>query len=112
MFEIQADEQGITFWVAVQPRASKTGIVGRHDKALKIRLTAPPVDNAANKQCVEVLAKALGRPKSTIEIIAGHTNRQKQVRIHPKQGTLSAREQSELKAKLTALAGDATQKTP
>ncbi|WP_054030283.1 DUF167 domain-containing protein [Desulfatitalea tepidiphila] len=112
MLEIQTGEQGITFWVTVQPRASKTGIIGLHDKALKIRLTAPPVDNAANKQCVEVLSKALGRPKSTIEIVAGQTSRQKQVRIRAKQGTLSTQEQSELKAKLTALAGDASQKTP
>jgi uncharacterized protein (TIGR00251 family) len=109
MFDIQANDQGITFWLAVQPRAAKTAIVGLHDKALKIRLTAPPVDNAANKQCIEVLAKALGRPKSTIEIVSGQTSRQKQVRIRAKQGTLSTQEQSELKAKLTALAAASSQ---
>jgi uncharacterized protein (TIGR00251 family) len=112
MLDIQANDEGITFWVVVQPRASKTSIVGCHQKALKIRLTAPPVDNAANKQCIEVLAKTLGRPKSTIVIISGHTSRQKQVRIRSKHGRLSTQELLELKEKLALLGRQGSQKTP
>jgi uncharacterized protein (TIGR00251 family) len=104
MLDIRANEEGVTFAVVVQPRASKVAIVGRHQNALKIRLTAPPVDNAANKQCIAVLAKTLGRPKSTIEIVGGQTSRQKQVRIRPRQGKMDAAEQSELVAALTRIA--------
>ncbi len=112
MLDIRANDQGVTFGVVVQPRASKVAIVGSHQKALKIRLTAPPVDNAANKQCIAVLAKTLGRPKSTIEIISGHTSRQKQVRIHPKQVRMSSREQSELVERLTQIGRQNDKKTP
>ena len=48
---------------------------------LKIRLTAPPVDNAANEALVRFLAGVLGVPKSDIEILSGQTSRQKTLRI-------------------------------
>ncbi len=112
MLDIRTNDQGVTFGVVVQPRASKIAIVGSHEKALKIRLTAPPVDNAANKQCIAVLAKTLGRPKSTIEIISGQTNRQKQVHIRPKQGRMSSHEQSELVELLTRIGRRNDKKTP
>jgi len=65
----------------VQPKASKNQIVGLHGDALKIRLTAPPVDNAANKMCIHFLADQLDVPKATLELIAGHTSRTKKVII-------------------------------
>ena len=54
-------------------------IVGLYGDALKIKLTAPPVDGAANKLCIKYLAKCLVVPKSSLEIISGHTSRTKQV---------------------------------
>jgi uncharacterized protein (TIGR00251 family) len=67
--------------VYVQPRASKTEVAGMHGDALKIRLTAPPVDNAANAALIDFIAAKLGIPKSSIRIAAGATGRRKVVEI-------------------------------
>ena len=69
------------FKVYVQPKSSKNVIVGQHGDAIKIKLTAPPVDNAANRMCIQFLAKKLDVAKSAIEIIAGHASRHKQVLV-------------------------------
>lgn len=79
MLDIKKQPNGVVFKVHVQPKASKNAIVGLHDDALKIRLTAPPVDGAANKMCVQFLAKTLGISKSAIEIVAGQTSRTKHI---------------------------------
>jgi len=71
--------EGVIFKVLVQPRSSKNMISGLHDGALKIKLTAPPVDNAANQMCLKFLAKSLGISKSRIEISAGYNSRHKQI---------------------------------
>jgi uncharacterized protein (TIGR00251 family) len=72
---------GITFEVYVQPRSSANAIIGCHDRALKIKLTAPPVGGAANKQCVQMLAKKLGLPKSALTIASGRASRRKTIGI-------------------------------
>jgi uncharacterized protein (TIGR00251 family) len=100
---IKNHPEGILLAVTVQPRASCNQIAGIHGNALKIKLTAPPVDNAANKMCVQYLAKCLGLPKSAVEIISGHTSRSKQLLIRPKAGTDKASEQKRLKGKIKAL---------
>jgi len=74
---IQKNPRGMTFKVFIQPRSSKNMITGIHGDALKIKLTAPPVDGAANKMCIKYLAKCLNIPKSAIEIISGLTSRSK-----------------------------------
>jgi uncharacterized protein len=56
-------------------------MAGLHGDALKIRLTAPPADGAANRMCLKFLAKQLGLPPSNLEIVSGHTARHKQVFI-------------------------------
>jgi uncharacterized protein (TIGR00251 family) len=71
---------GVTFTVHVQPRASRAEICGIHNGELKVRLTAPPVDDAANTQCTELLAKRLGIAKSGVTILHGHKSRHKTVR--------------------------------
>lgn len=76
-----AGANDVTFVVHVQPRASRAEICGIHNGELKLRLTAPPVDDAANTQCVELLAKRLGIAKSSIAIIHGHKSRHKTLRI-------------------------------
>jgi uncharacterized protein (TIGR00251 family) len=72
---------GIVVNVFLQPRASRNQVAGRHGEALKLRLTAPPVEGAANKMCVAFLSEILGVPKSTLEIVAGHSSRSKQVLV-------------------------------
>jgi len=59
-------------------------IAGQHGDALKIKLTAPPVGGAANKMCVQHLAKWLNISKSSIEIISGHTSRTKRFLLRSK----------------------------
>lgn len=65
----------------VQPRASRTEVSGLHDSALRLRVTAPPVDGEANAEIVVFLAKQLGIAKSAIQIISGDAARRKRVRI-------------------------------
>jgi uncharacterized protein len=72
---------GITFAVRVQPRARRTAIVGEFGEALKIALTAPPIDGRANEACLEFLAEVLKLPRSSVTIISGEGSRNKVVRI-------------------------------
>lgn len=72
---------GVELALQVQPRASRTEIVGPHGGALKLRLAAPPVDGEANDELIRFLAKALGVPKSAVEIVSGATGRRKRVRV-------------------------------
>lgn len=65
----------------VQPRAAKNQLNGVWEGALKVRITAPPVDGAANSSCIELLARTLGIAKSRLEIVQGHTGRNKVVFI-------------------------------
>ena len=74
--------------VYVQPRASKNQICGIQGEELKIRLTSPPVDGAANKLCREFVADFFDVAKSSVDIISGGTSRHKRLRIcgdHPGQ---------------------------
>ena len=89
MFDIKKIDTGICFKIYVQPKASKNSIVGLHDDALKIRLTAPPVDGAANKLCIKYLSKLTGISKSAFEITSGLTSRTKHIRIHCFDGSPS-----------------------
>jgi uncharacterized protein (TIGR00251 family) len=73
--------EGIFLKIFVQPRSSKNEIVGPHADALKIKITAPPVEGAANKMCTAFLAKCLKLPKSSIEIVSGSAARSKSVMI-------------------------------
>jgi len=76
-----ASSDSIILALHIQPRASKNEVCGVQDYALKIRLTSPPVDGAANKLCREFLAGLFKVPKSAVEIISGETSRHKRVRI-------------------------------
>jgi uncharacterized protein (TIGR00251 family) len=73
--------------VHVQPRASRSEVVGLHGEALKVRLHAPPVDGAANEALVQLLADQLGVPRRAVRIVAGGTSRAKTVEI---EGTTEA----------------------
>jgi uncharacterized protein (TIGR00251 family) len=97
MLSIREHPEGITFKIFVQPRSAKNAIVGLHGEAIKLKLTAPPVDNAANSMCVKFLAKSLGVSKSQVEIIAGHTSRTKQVLLRFSQTNISRADRVHLK---------------
>jgi uncharacterized protein (TIGR00251 family) len=76
-FKISSAEGGAAFPVRVVPRASKNEVSGRHGDAVKIRLTAPPVEGAANEALVDFLSELLDVRKSQIEILTGHASRDK-----------------------------------
>jgi uncharacterized protein (TIGR00251 family) len=77
-----AEESGaITFAVRVIPRAKLGCLAGEHDGALRVRVTAPPVDGAANEELVRTLARALSVPPRAVQIIAGHSSKLKRVRV-------------------------------
>jgi uncharacterized protein (TIGR00251 family) len=81
MLPIQDHPSGISFKIRVQPKSSRNRIDGTQGDALKLKVTAPPVDGAANKACIELLAKALGVPKSCLEITSGHAGRNKRILV-------------------------------
>jgi hypothetical protein len=78
---IESHDESIELHVLVQPRSSMNKIIGVMNNRLKIKLKAPPVDGAANKMCIQFLAKTLHVPKSHIEILSGKSSRQKNIRI-------------------------------
>ena len=69
------------FAVRVQPRASRSSVVGELDGALKIRLAAPPVDGAANEELIRFLAKLFDVPRGRVFIAAGQTSKHKMIRV-------------------------------
>ncbi len=78
---ITEKEGCVTFVVRVVPRASRTEVAGLHDGALRVALTSPPVDGAANAALVAFLAKTLGVPKRAVSIVHGETGRQKRIAV-------------------------------
>lgn len=91
----QENPQGIFFKVFVQPKSSKNMITGIYGDAIKIKLTAPPVDGGANKMCIKFLAKCFKVPKTSLEIISGHTSRTKYVLYKQKHNNKDKREDIE-----------------
>lgn len=79
--EITERDGAATFEVRVKPRASRAKVVGVHDGALEIALTAPPVDGAANEALVAFVAELCGVPKRDVAIVRGGKSRQKLVRV-------------------------------
>ena len=78
---IHARDDSVRFAVRVQPRASRSEIVGVHGDAMKIRLSAPPVDGAANEALVELIADALGVGRRAVRIVSGESSRSKVVEV-------------------------------
>lgn len=78
---LRAEPGGISLEVLVQPRASRTRVLGVHDGRLKIALAAPPVDGEANQALVEFLAGALGVRRAEVTLLRGETGRRKTVRV-------------------------------
>lgn len=78
---ITTRENGFQFAVRVQPRASRNAVEAIREGRLVVRVTAPPVDDAANEAVVLVLARALDIPRRAVQIVTGHTSRQKTVMV-------------------------------
>jgi hypothetical protein len=82
MAQIRLDKRDeITFTVRLVPCASVTEIIGEHDGALKIRVAAPPVEGAANRELLRVLAKGFKVPQHAVEIVSGVHSKNKVVRV-------------------------------
>jgi len=81
MIAVHDTPSGATFAVKVHPRAKKNAITGQVGDALKLALTAPPVDGKANQACIDFFAKLLNVPRSSVTIAAGQSNRNKVIRV-------------------------------
>ena len=81
MIPIHDTPAGATFALRVHPRAHKNAITGIVGDALKLALTAPPLEGKANQACIEFLAEFLNVPRASVTIVAGQSSRNKVVRI-------------------------------
>jgi hypothetical protein len=81
MINLTERANSITFSVRVQPRAARNAIRGEHDGALKIALTAPPVDDRANEALCRFLAESLNVPASAVTILSGERSRTKRIEV-------------------------------
>ncbi|MGQ0541622.1 MAG: DUF167 domain-containing protein [Blastocatellia bacterium] len=81
MIEAFEKENSITFTISVVPRASKSEIIGETGGIIRVKISAPPVDGAANAEVVKLFAKVFGVSKSSVEIVSGKTSRTKRIRI-------------------------------
>ncbi len=87
---VKAVPDGCELLVLVQPRASRTKVVGEHDGRLKIALAAPPVDGEANAALVEFLADLLGLKRAQIALLDGQTGRRKRLKLSGVSADLAA----------------------
>jgi uncharacterized protein (TIGR00251 family) len=81
MINLKESKKGLTFDIHVIPHASRAQIAGAQDGALKVRVTAPPVEGAANEACIKLLAGELRLKKSQLEIFSGAKSRKKTVMV-------------------------------
>ena len=81
MIDVTKHAGAVIFSVCVQPRASRNAIEGEWQSALRVRLTAPPVDDKANAALCIFLAEQLNIPRSAVRILAGERSRTKRVEI-------------------------------
>jgi uncharacterized protein (TIGR00251 family) len=72
---------GATFSIRVQPKAARTAITGTVGEALKVSLSAPPLEGRANAAVVEFFSEILAVPRSSVQILAGERSRNKVIRI-------------------------------
>jgi uncharacterized protein (TIGR00251 family) len=79
---LRQEAEALILSVKVQPRASKKSIEPPLGNELRIKVTAPPVDSAANEAVIHFLSEVLGIPRNRIELLRGHTSRHKQLRIY------------------------------
>lgn len=81
MLTVRETDQGVTFQIHVLPRSSKCELAGTHGDALKIKITAPPVEGKANEECIRFLADLFNVKKAQVTIAAGHKSKNKRVTV-------------------------------
>ena len=81
MIPLHETAAGVSIAVKVHPRAKKNAITGEIGDALKLALTAPPVEGRANEACIEFFANLLKVPRSSVTIASGETSRRKVIRV-------------------------------
>src|ERR1039457_528188 len=79
---LRAQPDGVLLSVKLQPRASANEIGAPLGGELKIKVTAPPVDAAANQALIELLAEKLDCPRGRVELVRGKTSRHKTIKLH------------------------------
>ncbi|GBD16624.1 hypothetical protein HRbin26_01522 [bacterium HR26] len=95
--ELRETPVGVELWVQVTPRAARSELAEVEGGALRVRVTAPPVEGAANRALVDLLSESLGLPARRIRLIAGGRSRRKRVLIEGLRA-------DELRARLAARA--------
>jgi uncharacterized protein (TIGR00251 family) len=111
MLKISEKSDGLTFKLVIQPRSSTNKLMGFLGDALKIKLTAPPVDNAANKQCIAFLACCLKVPKARLTILSGHSSKIKKILLrYPESKT--AEDKKRLRQKIMHLLHNLSEPEP
>jgi uncharacterized protein len=81
LMEIIEHREAIEFSVRVIPRSSRSEIVGEYEGAVKVKLTSPPVDGAANAELIKLFAKKLGVSRSDVHIVSGETSKTKRLKV-------------------------------
>ena len=79
---LRAHPDGVLLSVKVQPRASANEIGEALGDELRIKVTAPPVDAAANEALLKILAQQLHCPRNRVDIVRGHTSRHKVIKLY------------------------------
>ena len=89
---VEQAAEGVLVRIKVQPRASRTEVVGLHGDMVRVRLTAPPVDGQANDELIRFLSQQLDVPRSAIRLVSGASSRSKTIMISGAQvGDVKAR---------------------
>ncbi|NLI12865.1 DUF167 domain-containing protein [Pelotomaculum propionicicum] len=81
MLNVKEEKGCVLFKLRVLPRSSKNQVVGYYDDAVKIRLTAAPLEGKANEACRAFLADLLSVPRSRVEIVSGEASRNKLIKV-------------------------------
>lgn len=81
MFSIKETANGVIFHIHVVPKSAKNEYVGTQGDAMKLKITAPPVEGQANDACVRFLSELLKVRKSQVTILSGHTSKKKTIAV-------------------------------
>lgn len=101
--QIKETSTTLSFNVLVVPKSSRNMVMGIHDGAVKIKITAPPVEGKANAMCVRFLARQLGIPRSMVTIAAGATSKKKEILVSVNDDEEGRKLLGDLKKRLVGL---------
>ena len=90
-FELARTESGVAFWIHVSARSRQPNVGGVHGDALRVAVSEPPIDGAANEGCTRALARALGVRRTSVALDPASTGRRKRARIEGDSEALAER---------------------